>query len=154
MTRKKGIGYSRKRSSIKRVISQTNNTNAAINPDVTFNIINTPPHSTILVDDDDDQEEKTPTLEEYLMLNDSPEPVLDEKARRLAIAYMFEVNGAPEDSKEEPWSRVGDQNCLTARIRQALQLTPGYDVVSIFKNYLECQQLGKLYTGARRRQKS
>jgi hypothetical protein len=117
MPTKQGIGRIRKK-----LLTTTTKSppeyNTAINYD---SIINTDKAS-VSVDLKDEADKTTPTLSTYLQLKDINIPVLDKRVRRLAIAYLFQIYGSPEDTLAEPWTLKGSPICLTAKVRKAFQL--------------------------------
>ena len=113
MSRKKGqVGQYRKSNKNKETKKNKNN---AINNNNKL-IKNT---SEDLVD-----EEINPdmTLSQYLNKEDySVAPTLDAKARRIAIAFIFESLGAPEDSTENPWLEGGGPNSISSQVKLILK---------------------------------
>jgi hypothetical protein len=115
--------------------------NTAINQDS----INSNDNISASVESVNEVEGEQPTLSTYLTIKDIHVPVLDEKARRLAIAYLFQLHGAPEDTLVSPWSVVGSNYCITAIVRKTLNLEPWYNVSNIFNDYLKLTKWRNLY---------
>jgi hypothetical protein len=65
----------------------------------------------------------------------------------LTIAYLFEQLGAPENSKNNPWSSVGKHDCISAIIKRNLFLSSGTETTNVFQDYLDCRAAGIQYTG-------
>jgi hypothetical protein len=88
MAKKQGIGHQRKKTYVD-TRKLPPSTNTAINHEIL--LVDIPP--VVMLDNNiDEAEESIPTVSNYLTIKDNPVPVLDEKARRLAIAYLFQVH--------------------------------------------------------------
>jgi hypothetical protein len=152
MGRKKGIGQRRKKSTGTGTGSNKQQPTAErIIPNNLQLLYPSPDVDSAVVDGE--EEERAMTVAEFLSRKDEVcEPTLDPTARRIAIAFIFESLGAPEDTKEDPWSAQGDQHCLSAKVKQILKLSQWAEITTIFQDYLDCKASGIKYTGARNNQ--
>jgi hypothetical protein len=70
------------------------------------------------------------------------QPILNQKAMRLAVAYLFvRVHGSPED--ESDWK---GQDSVGTKVRNALGFNRSTKINSIFWNVQACKKEGITYT--------
>jgi hypothetical protein len=144
MGRKKSVGQRRKNTTAGKYKKQQPRTERIIpnnlqypSPDVASDLLQ-----------GGDEEEQDLTVTEFLNKKDEVcEPTLDATARRIAIAYAFELFGAPEETIDEPWAANGNRYCLSAKVKQMLNLPQWADTTTVFRDYLDCKSSGIKYTG-------
>jgi hypothetical protein len=92
-------------------------------------------------------EQENETLDDFMRNDSREEPVVDNKARRMAIAYVFVCKyNAKAESEHFPW--VGKQG-LIACIRKDLNLNVNSIIRYILEDVLSCKNQGLQYTGLR-----
>jgi hypothetical protein len=70
-------------------------------------------------------------------------------AKRMAIAFLFEQLGAPENSNNDPWSVNGGHDGISAIVKKHLYLSSGTNTATVFQDSLDCRAAGIKYTGKR-----
>jgi hypothetical protein len=102
----------------------------------------------LVLDGEEEPENVIRTLQEYVLQDDNePETTLDGRDRRIAIAFAFAQLGAPYETLENPWSKRGCINCISAVIKRNLNLPSHTETTQIFRDYLDCRDAGVKYKG-------
>lgn len=92
-------------------------------------------------------QEQVDAMLQELIQSECCEPTLNQKSRRIAIAFIFEnAHGGEEESEEKPWKGAGGVMPL---IRNALNIQKSVDIEYILHDYIECKKLGVAYSGER-----
>ena len=92
-------------------------------------------------EEEEEKQELVDLLDEALQARVS-QPVLEESARRVAVAYLFvHVHGSP------PQSQWNGKDGVIAMIKKTLNISRGTRIQYILKDVVAAQEIGEIYTG-------